>query len=766
MKRLLAFVVAVVTIVGESTHAATPQAVDDAVRRGVAFLYTKQNEKGHWEHGPAPASPNALGGGEHSGQWGGRTSLVTYALLAAGERGVDPNVRRAVDWLREAKMTGSYALGLRANVWFNLPQTPAVKGAMERDARLLRRNRASGQSAVNRGLFDYQAGGPRVDLSASQYGVLGCWAAAQRVDAFDTGFWAVTEKAWGDQQNEDGGWAYGGRGGGSTIQMTAAGVATLFITQELAHANDRDKSATDAARLAAGQIDRGLEWIGRNLADHLRSPMLYALYGIERVGVASGYKYIGDVDWYAACTDVLLSRQQADGSWGGGFDSEVETGFALLFLSRGRAPVMVNKLEYNLTPRRDLAVKPIAANWNLRPRDMANVTRWVEERIERKLNWQAVKLSVASVDDLHDAPLLYLTGKQPVNLNDDDKNKLKQYVEEGGLIIASGDGTSGNDPFTTTVRTFGEELFPGHTFRSLDAESGHILVTGQQFPIGGQKRPIAIEAIDNGARVLMLLVPKGDLSAVFQRRDTARSAAYEFFANAYLYAIEKTARPVKGLTHVVRPNPATRPSQTMTVARIKYDGQWNPEPGGWRRLAAVMHNEADTTVTVRPVMPGVDKLDGVTVAHLTGTSAFAFTDPQRAALKQYLTTGGLLLIDNCGGGTAFDTAVRAELTRLIPDAESQLLAPLPLSHPLFNTGDGGRMSPEYRAHALPALGPLATSFQMRGLTIGGKLALLYSPQDLSVGLVGHPVDGVVGYTPDTATALVRRVLELRKAGKL
>ena len=35
---------------------------------------------------------------------------------------------------------------------------------------------------------------------------------------------------------------------------------------------------------------------------------------------------------------------------------------------------------------------------------------------------------------------------------------------------------------------------------------------------------------------------------------------------------------------------------------------------------------------------------------------------------------------------------------------------------------------------------------------------IYSKEDLSVGLVGQPVDGIIGYDPPTATTLMSKVL--------
>ena len=33
------------------------------------------------------------------------------------------------------------------------------------------------------------------------------------------------------------------------------------------------------------------------------------------------------------------------------------------------------------------------------------------------------------------------------------------------------------------------------------------------------------------------------------------------------------------------------------------------------------------------------------------------------------------------------------------------------------------------------------------MTINGRLAVIFSAEDLTVGMVGHPVDGIVGYSP-------------------
>src|SRR5207248_428698 len=43
----------------------------------------------------------------------------------------------------------------------------------------------------------------------------------------------------------------------------------------------------------------------------------YNLYGLERVGLASGMKHLGSHDWYRELAETVVSAQQRDGSWRG-----------------------------------------------------------------------------------------------------------------------------------------------------------------------------------------------------------------------------------------------------------------------------------------------------------------------------------------------------------------------------------------------------------------------------------------------------------------
>src|SRR5215203_6082469 len=101
-------------------HATTPAETEDALGRAKSFLYSKSAD-GSWEKAPEQnlkSRDNTIGS-----QWGGQTALAAYALLAAGDNpNAQPKLAEAIAFLKQAKLTGTYALGIRCLVWARLPQ--------------------------------------------------------------------------------------------------------------------------------------------------------------------------------------------------------------------------------------------------------------------------------------------------------------------------------------------------------------------------------------------------------------------------------------------------------------------------------------------------------------------------------------------------------------------------------------------------------------------------------------------------------------------
>jgi hypothetical protein len=270
----------------------------------------------------------------------------------------------------------------------------------------------------------------------------------------------------------------------------------------------------------------------------------------------------------------------------------------------------------------------------------------------------------------------------------------------------------------------------------------------------------SVLGLSNGARELMLLLPAMDPGRVWQTRVyNGKEEFWQLPAAIFLYTTESRDLRFRGETHWVSADPKVTPAKSLKVFRLQYAGNWDPEPAGWRRMANVARNDYGLGLTVEAVRLGDGKpgaATGPALAHLTGTAKFALSEQAKAELKKFVEAGGTLLVDAAGGSSAFAGQVEPLLAGMFPNAP---LTPLPPGHRLYATlvGEGG-VSVRYRPFAMKTATGLTRSPRLQSITLNGRVAVIYSREDLSVGMVGQTVDGIYGYDAESATELTGALL--------
>lgn len=688
------------------------EAVEKAIQRGIAYLVSQRTQEGNW------ASVKFY---EHN-YAAGPTALATYALLTAGVSVQDPGMAKTLEWLKTAEDQKTYSVGLRANVWLLANRTGGNQYAKELrdDVALLI------QSTANGSYYYDSAGKPaaRADNSNSQYGLLGVWAGAQGGLEIPSEYWQKVQKHWQGSQDKDGGWSYYPGRSGSTATMTAAGLASLFVCSDNLNRNAcLTCGATDANALP---ISRGMEWLGKNFAASVKGyPNTYYLYGLERVALAGGYKYIGDSDWYKLGATQLLLSQGKNGEWLYGRGNQViGTSFALLFLCRGRHPVLFNKMEFD-------------GDWNNRPRALASLTQWLGKSFERTVNWQIIKPNVP-VSEWQDAPILYLSGAKKMKFTDEEVEKLRRYVWQGGTIFSATE--CAGEGFAKDIRQLYQRLFPGCDLVRI--KSDHPLY-GAQFRVRGDPR---LYVVSNGVRLL----------AIHSDQDLARSwqvgagagerAAFEIMANVYLYVTDRGVLQPRG-TNQWPLEAATQSVETIRLARLKHGGPYDPEPLAYERFARLFTAKAPRKLEVLPPMPVAELPKAeARVATLTGTAELVLTAEEQATLKTFVAAGGTLVIDAAGGSASFDASARNVLAQMYgPEA----LRRIPLNHaiylnPLPGAEDLAVREVRYRRATRVRLGANREP-GLLAIFVGDRPAVIYSREDITAGLVGYQTLGLDGY---------------------
>jgi hypothetical protein len=698
---------------------------DEAVRKAIDkarnYLWSHQEVDGSWPG--------------YAGYPGGPTGLVTYALLASGVSPLDKRLAKGLDWLCQVETNKTYSLALRCNACLL-----ANKDTRGKYTRFLRNDMDLLVRATKDGGYGYHcqpdAAAPTADNSNSQYAVLGVWAGSLGLPDAPPQYWRTVMNHWRQCQNPDGGWSYDEprRKSGSTPTMTAAGLATLFVCYDRLFA---DKFLRCDGGSEFAPIRAGLDWMDKHYVTALqgRARLTYFLYGVERVGLASGCKYFGKADWYRLGAERLIALQTPEGCWANDFGPVIETGFALLFLARGQHPVAFNKLQTD-------------SDWNNRPRDLAGLTRWLTDSFERPLNWQTIDLD-APVEDWHDAAILYLAGAQDPQFTDDQLASLREFLWQGGAILSvtecQGQG------FSQGIREVYQKVLPNHKLQPLPA--GHELYSIQYalpdgkpefFEISNGIRPLVLHTDADLSKSWQLQLPKGD------------RLAFEAAANVLAYVSDKGLLRNRGASHWP-PKPDLPPGESIAAVRLKHQGDWDPEPLAMERFARLMGQREKLRVRLLAPTP-IDRLAAVKarIALLTGTGALSLKAAEAAALKGFLQSGGTLIVDAAGGSPAFAKSAEAMLEGMFGP---RCLRLLPASAALYHVGGREIDRVGYRRGAKLARG-LADTPNLRGVELAGRLAVIFSAEDLTGGLVGCPSPTCVGYSPESCYDLMRNAFLL------
>ncbi len=774
----------------------TDEHVQKAISALVDALYARKDSNRAWEPAKVPA-------GDSTRQCGGYTALVMISMLYAGQSYQEPRLRDAVEYLERLSMEGTYAVCMRNQVWAKLP--PKFADRLTADTQWL----LEGFSEQAAG-WDYEQNprAKRQDNSIRQFGALALWEAAKRGFKIEPRYWQRLEDGYLNLQLADGGWNYTGEGP-ATGSMTAAGLATLFITQDLLHAHQSVKVGIEKVTRQRAAIDNGLEWMDANFSP-TENPgkntwFYYYLYGVERVGLASGFKTFGGKDWYREGAAEIIHRllkwdesarsfSVNENTWGSGRAAKVRTddlAFGLMFLSRGRVPVAVNKLQFD-------------GEWNNRPRDVANLTAFLRETSETDLNWQIVKM-VDGPETWLDAPMLYVAsheslpfirtlresdfeidawvkeakefirkraaGQMPMDTPPPQRpqvgelDALKRYIDLGGMILAVAEG--GGRPFAKSMEEAGLLMYPQYEWRDLpETHWAYMLHT----PLKTRRPPL--RGLSNGARDLIILAPTGDMSAALQTNDLDKKQTdFNALANVYLYASELNQSRPRLEKHAEYTAAGSGGAGEVVVVRAVHEGNWKPEPQALNVFAAWLRENRKINLSIndQPLTSIADMQPRPALVIVNGIERQTFSQSQQEAIRKYVEGGGVILFETPGGGRMSEfTASAEQMCGVLFKRPAESLA---RNRVLTGEGVTGAVDcsrVEYRPYALQVFGSRDTSPRLQGMSLaaGKQPQIIFSREDISNGLLNQPCWGVIGYSAPSARNMLANVLQHAMAGVL
>lgn len=738
--------------------------VTAAIDRGRDYLLREQSPRGTW---------NDLGNYP-----GGVTALVTLALLNSGVDADTAEMQKSLSFLRSNTFKKTYSVAL---------QTMALcAGEPKRDRLLIEKKvqwLVENQITQGNGSGSWSYPGGGGDKSNSQFAVLALYE-AQRVGVeVDKEVWRRAAAYWRREQNPDGSWEYAPMPGPSG-SMTCAGIGALVVTSLALGEGD---AKVEQQRVLCcrqheddKQIEAGLKWLGRHFSVQ-RNPgaidvgqvwHYYYLYGVERVGRLTARRLIGQSDWYREGAEYLVNHQDPLAHyWKGGSNAEsnphVATAMAMLFLSKGRRPIVMGKLRHGA-----------ANDWNNHRRDAANLTAYAETAWDLNLTWQIIDPAAAEVEDLLQAPVLYISGARAPQL-DAQAKKLRQYIDRGGFVFAES-CCRDSDKFNQGFRNLVTKIFPEREYRLRQLRPSHPIWRMEQLARPDSPYIGKLWAVEYGCRTCVVFC-EDDLSCYWELHRPAQS-------NDYPQAVEQRIDDaltigINVLTYATNREPKGKEQNfvdefaansenqlggrgLIEVAKLRHGGGCDDAPGALANLLrSASQGEIKLRISTddRLVGAGGDELFRHHMVFMHGRHEFRFTPAERNNLRKYLENGGTLMADSICASSAFTKAFRRELAEVLPE---QSLKRIPASDTLLTSTHGGYdLARVSLRDPQPAADdrPLATRVrrvepQLEGIRLSDRWAVIFSPLDLSCALEKHEAVECRGYTREDAARLGLNVL--------
>lgn len=725
-----------------------------AITRGVEYLRSQEQGQGNWEH----VERSSIG------HRGGHTALAMLALLNCGVKADDPLIQRGLAYLRQLETQQTYVVALQTMVFAEAGKSED-RERIQRNVNWLLSTRVMEGGRLLGWSYGHIQPGTLTDNSNTQYALLGLHAghlAGARIDRKD---WEAVREFYVRTQQPDHGWVYNRAisGARSTLTMTTAGLSGLLISGMELNAG-REEILQDGTARNCGvyeenrPVANALGWIGRHFRIELPADTSYSIYGIERAGRLSGLRFFGEHDWYREGCEYLVRTQNPDnGSWrdksARGNSNIVCTSFSLLFLSKGRTPVLVSKLVHG--PGDD---------WNNDRYDARNLVDYCARELFRKqpLAWQifdARRVEVRTneelrhlVADLLQSPIVYFNGHEAPRFTDVEKSLLKQYLDQGGFLFA--EACCGRREFDQGFRQLMRELFPETPLKPLPAEHpvwrAHALIPPAEFKL---------EGIDMGCKTVVIYSPQ-DLSCLWEANQAQAGRgqlAFRLGGNVVAYATGmEPPKPRLTDVEVLRTDADGKqiPRGFLKVAQLRHDGDWQPAPRAMPNLMSYLRDKArlDVALQTETLRPRDPDLFDFKFLYMHGRAAFTLGNEDVQNLRMDLETGGLLFADACCGKPAFDTAFRALVARLFPDKK---LEPIPPHDELYSTELNGTALTSVRCR-MEAGGGRGGDYQetpplLEGVRLGNRWVVIYSKYDVGCALEKHQSTDCLGY--DHASAL-------------
>ncbi len=764
---ILLLAIAGCLVIGPTTATAqelTAGEVAKSIEAGVRWLKNEQKSDGRWSR----IQPHT----------GGVEALAALSLVLSGEDKRGEDINKAIRYLNSLDPILDnltvYTVSLMAMLYVEVDPVLYRSKIRKCVAYLIE---SQNKQEPYRGGWAYDIRGGNPDGSNTQFAILALSEAARVGVQVEQSVWQNSQWYWERKYKGNGRFIYRDDSHHRTVatgSMVCAAMASLIIIDENLNTQPPLKLGKVACCVPEERlemVEAANKWMAANFTTRdnpadaysiFRDSRLYYLYSMERAARLTGQRFFGNFDWYREGATRLVGLQRANGRWqatnGHGEDNpHVATSLALLFLSKGRRPVVIGKYQHS----DDL-------DWDLHHKGVHYLTRALEADWDTKLSWQSIDGRVASIGDLQEVPVLFLSGRNNLRLSPRQKKALREYVDFGGFIFAEaceGDGCGDNSGFNRDFRKLMEEIFPENKLMLLD--QSHPIYSAQ-YDLKGGNPAWPLYGIQSSCRTSVVYCQR-NLSGFWRvNRPSFRDAltimaakqvdyATQLGVNIVTYATGRSVKDKLAQAQILDVSFEGPGERIVMIPKLAHGGNADAAPNAWQNIMrrASFDLKQRFKIERQMISPKVETLRKYPMVFMHGRSAFKWSDEDREALREYLTDYGFLFADAICSSPAFVEAFRKEMKELFPEYR---LETIPATDPMWSSQSGGYDLSQVKMHQPSRDAPggvrhLETPPLIEGIKYEGRWIVVFSPNDLSCAMENGAETQCRGYDKDDAARL-------------
>ena len=383
-------------------------------------------------------------------------------------------------------------------------------------------------------------------------------------------------------------------------------------------------------------------------------------------------------------------------------------------------------------------------DWATNPSDANNLLKWMAKNLN--VNFSIINMPETEIPlDPKSIPLLYRTGHEAFSFSEETRQKIREYIFNGGTIIF--DSCCGRKDFFMSAYQEAQKLIPerppyrlnlDHPIYHSFFEINTIGYREWSLKTGAKNGLTNCLGIDVGCRTAVFIF-RWDLSCGWDElKDSDRhhclgydiETSKQMGANlmAYITAERSVSMPLSQALEFVDANKNS--SGKFTIGQVKYNSIWKTRSAGISMLLNSFYEQTHTPVRFERTEVSLDspRIFDIPFLYMTGHNEFELKSSERENLKQYILRGGTLFSEACCGRESFDISFRSEMIKIFGEKFQKISNATFLNYP--NNVREVFVRPSL-AKKLNINGKIYPT--LFGVMNNGTYSVIYSPHGLSCG---------------------------------